>query len=192
MGNRASLNGAAYPRHGHVLQAPGDEGEHADGRPIEPVRIVNEQGHGIGICGIADEPECSHRNSKGIGVDAGRHSERSLERHALRVGQEVERTDDGEEELVQPCEPKLRLRLRSGRREHGEANGVRLVTHVTKHRRLSDAGFSADDERAASLVQAIHECVEALDLRVAPDQLLSRLGHGPSIETASVRLALEL
>ena len=170
-----------------MLQAPGDEREHAKARPVEPVRVVNEQDDRVCVCGIADEPEGSHRYSERIGVDAGRQAERSLERHALRVGQEVEPTDDGEEELMQSGEPKFRLGLRSGRREHGGANALRLVTHVTKHRRLPDAGFSTDHERAASLVRTIHECVEALDLGAAPDQLLSRHGHGPSIETVPVR-----
>ena len=36
-------------------------------------------------------------------------------------------------------------------------------------------------------MQAMHESVHALDLGLAPDQMLSRVGHDPRIERESLR-----
>ena len=82
-------------RHGHVLQPPGDEREHAQARSIEPVRVVNEQDHRTGVGRVADQPEGGHGDSERIGVDVSRHSERSLKRRALRIRQQLNGANDG-------------------------------------------------------------------------------------------------
>ena len=193
IGSRASLNGAAYPVRTVAISATGTCSRRRAMNVITPRLGRSSQcasstsrttGLASAVSLMSRNAAIATLNGSGSALVATPNAASSAKRCAS--GRRSSAWMIGKRSWCSPANASCASRLRSARCQHGGADGVRLVTHVTKHRRLSDAGFPADDERAASLMKATHEYVETLDFRVASDQLQSRLGHGPSIETASV------
>jgi hypothetical protein len=66
------------------------------------------------------------------------------------------------QELVQPGEGELGLCFDASRRQDPTAAGLKALASTLQQRRLADARFAADDQRAADTRQTIDEPIETL------------------------------
>ena len=83
------------------FQPATNESNDAQGRPVKPVRVVDDENHRYGVSYFADELECGDRNAERIRLEVDAQAECRLEGLPLRLGQLRQRADDRAQELVQ-------------------------------------------------------------------------------------------
>ena len=92
-----------------------DELEHLHGRPVQPVRVVDHDEQRSLGCPFGDQPQRREADQEQVGSVALGNPERRLECPSLRVGKQIEPTEQGKQQLVQAGEGERRLGERSRR-----------------------------------------------------------------------------
>ena len=172
--------------HGLVLEAPGDEAEHLGRRPVEPLRILDdEEQRALGLA-VGQQAERRQADQEWVRRLAVGPADHGLERCALGLGESVEPVEERYEQPVQPGEGQPRLWLRPGRRDDRHLPLASPCGGRLEQRRLADPGLSAHDERAAPLADPAYHGVELRQLVVAAEELDARLGlHARHVHLAS-------
>jgi hypothetical protein len=165
-----------------AVQPPGDERERVQSRAIEPVRVIHDEqdrpGRGRRL---TQELEGGESDSEGIRLELLAGAEGDVQRPPLRGRQETGVSHDGEQQLVQPGEPELGLRLHSRGAQGPAAGGLDAVARGAQQRGLADPGRAPQDQRSAARREAVHHRRDEQEFDLAPDQVAA--GHRPSIVT---------
>ena len=169
--------------HDHRLQLEParDEAEHLRRRPVEPLRVLDEEEQRPLGLGFRQQPEGRQSDQERIrGVAVG-EADRRLEGAALRFGQAVARLEKRKQQLVQPGEGESRLGRHARRGDHRHVPLACSHRGSLEQRGLPDPGLAAHDERAAALPDPIDQAVELSQLVVSAEKLGdSRVGAGAS------------
>jgi hypothetical protein len=165
------VSGAAGHEHDYrlVLDAPSDEGEHAGGGAIEPMRVVgdNHKRHTLGDLG--EQLQHGERDQESVRRLLLRHAEGSQECRPLRCGQAVDLTEHRQHELVQPCERQLRLGLHPGRVQHLHTHILRAPAGRRQQGGLADALLAPYEQRRTTLLNPVDQPVELGQLALATE-----------------------
>jgi len=107
---------------------------------------------------LRDQPQSGktdqeHVRNAGMRVKPKSH----LQRAALRLGQSTQKTERWKQELMQSGERELSFRLDAVRAEYRHTERTRSFGGHCEHRRLSDPGFAADNERSAMVRELIDD-----------------------------------
>ena len=140
-------------------------------RAVEQVRVVDEQRERR-LLGVGGE-QAQRRGADREAVARGRRAERERapERGRLRPGDPVERAERRAQQLGEPRERDLGLRLDAARAQHAHPPG--LPGRVLEQRGLADPGLADEREHAALAVPRLgQEPVERQPLLVAAEQHL--------------------
>ena len=160
-------------------QAPRGEHQRRRRGPVDPLHVVREHDDGPLLREGRQQAERRRADEMRLRGGGGREAERGLERRALRAGQALELAQHRAQQLVQPGEGDLDLRLDAAHAQHRDR--ARRVGGVLEQRRLADPRVAAQDQDPArALAGPRHQRVDAPALGRAPEQ------HG-AILTAHVR-----
>ena len=124
------------------------------------MRVVDhEEQRSLG-CPFGDQPQRREADQEQVRSVALGNTERRLECLSLRVGKQIETTEQGEQELVQAREGERRLRERSRRGHDGRAPLSRPFPCSREQGRLADPRLTANDERAAPRADPVDQLVD--------------------------------
>ncbi len=148
-------------------QAPGHERQRLCGRPIEPLRIV-DQAHERTLLGrLGQQTQDRERDEEAIRCRAVVQPERRPQRVTLRAWQPVELAEHRRAQLMQPGERELHLRLNA--RDPGDATLRGPLGDVLQQRRLADPRLAAQHlHRALPRPDALQLAVQCLALDASP------------------------
>ena len=180
--DRRRLARAHGQQHGDRIgeQAPRGERQRRRRGPVDPLHVVGEDDDRPLLRERRQQAERRRADEMGLGRGGRREPERGLERDALRAGQAPELAEHRAQQLVQPAECDLDLRLDAAHAQHG--GGARHRGGVLEQRRLADPRLAAQHEHPArALAAPRHQRLDAPALRRAPQQ------HG-AILTARVHV----
>ncbi|MEZ5120709.1 MAG: hypothetical protein R2736_03880 [Solirubrobacterales bacterium] len=171
------------------LSAPGHEPDDRTRRGIEPLEVVDRHEQRRGR-----REQRRHRMEHHRAVVPARRIERQrgAQSAALRVWEAVDVVEHRVQELDQPGERQVDLRLHAGGGEHGHAGRSH---HRLQQRALPDAWRPFHEQRGATAgPRAVDQRAQPLELRRAADQLDGvRHGHlrgRPGLVRRPERLAL--
>ena len=136
----AGLPHGEHQTHRFRLQAACDEREDLRRGAIEPLFIVDQADQRLLLGHLGEQAQDGQGNEKAIRRRSGTGAESRPQRIALRGRETLEAIQHRRQQLVQPGECKLHLRLDTGGARHAAAR--RLLDHVIQQRRLADARFA--------------------------------------------------
>ena len=162
------------------VESPGDEQQRVGRRRVEPLRVVDQAQDRAALRQLGDERQAGGRDQEAVAGAVG-EPERALQRAGLRGRQALEQVQRGTQQLVQPRERQLGLRLDSARREHVHVG--RAIAHVLEQGGLADSRLSPQHERAAARrPRGIEQCADEGALRVPSVQ------HEPILRFRAARI----
>ena len=129
------------------LHAARDEREHLRRRAIEPLLVIHQADQRLLLGHVGEQGQGREGDEEPIRRRPGADAERGLQRIALRHREALEAIQHRREQLMQPGEGELHLRLDAGGTHHAAAR--RLLDHVFQQRRLAHARLAAHDQRPA-------------------------------------------
>ena len=138
---------------------------------VEPLAVVDERQQRLLLGGRREQAEDARHD--GVAVAAGRLAERQrpAQRRRLRRRDRVEPVEQRPEQLAEPREGQVGLRLHPARAEHRHARGDRFGAGVLEQRRLADPGFPDEQQRAAPPgPRVVQEPVDPRAFRFATDE----------------------
>ena len=167
------------------LDSPRDERQHVRGRAVEPVGVLDDQQERSIGGDVREQVESGHRDPEVLGRGLVRQAEGGIERGALDVAELARTIAHGPEQLMQPGERQMRLRLHTGRGEHRHAPLACRPLGLGEQTRLADAGLAVKHERLAARGNVVQERrQEALFLEATQERrsfVMSRREHETSI-----------
>ena len=129
------------------LQPPCNECQDLRRGAIEPLLVIHQADHRLLLSRLGQQAQDSQGNEEAIRRRPGTDAERGLQRIALRIRKPVDVIKDRRQQLMQPSEGQLHLRLDTGGTQHAEAG--RLLDQVLEQRGLAHARFASDNQRPA-------------------------------------------
>ena len=169
--DRRRLARAHGQQHGDRVgeQPPRGERERRRRRPVEPLHVVGEDDDGALLRQRREQAERRRTDEVGLARGGRCEPERGLERRPLRSRQTAELAEHGAQQLVQPGEGDLDLRLDAAHAQH--RGSARRRGRVLEQRRLADPGLAAQHEHPAHAGPGLcDEPLDALALGRAPQQ----------------------
>ena len=146
------------------LEPPREERQHLGRRPIEPVRILDDEQQRCLRLALGDHAERRQADQEDIGRIALGDAEGDVESPALRIRKSIQAVEEGQQELVEPPEGEPRLGLRPRRPSHRRASLARPIPGGLEQRRLPDSRLTTDHQGAPTPPDPIDHPVEALQL----------------------------
>lgn len=128
-------------------QPAGDETQDGRARPIQPVKVVDDQQERL----LGGHPAQQEQRRVGHDQPTGRRTTSETQRHTQRLPvrriQLLDRSQQGEEDLVQPGEAEGPLEFRArGPQDPGPARGSEPADGVQQGR-LADTGLAPEQHR---------------------------------------------
>ena len=120
---------------------------------------------------VCDQPQRRKADQEQVGSVALGNPERRLECASLRVGKEIESVEQWEQQLMKAREGEPRLGQRACRGLHRYTTLQRPFAGGREQGRFADSRLTANDERAAVLVDRIDQGVEPSQLDVSAEKL---------------------
>ena len=176
-------------RHRLTVETPEHVVERRAGGRIEPLRVVDGDGHAGLVGEQAQQVEGSEPDRTLVGESSvvRREQERELERPASRKRQLGEPSARRLEKVTEGRERQLSFGLRRSRAEHQEPAIACRVDAGAPQRRLADPGLPLEPERGRAGV-AVQERFDPGELELAPEQR-PRAGGGLHVHSRSHRRA---
>ena len=154
-----------------AVEASCDETEHLGARSVQPGQVVDDKEQGPGLGRLAKQHEGRIRYDE----PAGRHSlaetKRHVQRIALGLGQPRQRVEQREQELIQAGEADARLELDARGAEDPHPGGRRDGGRGVEELGLAHTGIAGDPQRAAVCARRAEERPDAIEIRLAPDEI---------------------
>jgi hypothetical protein len=151
------------------LQAPGDEHERLGRGAVEPVRVVDHAQQRLVVGDRGQDAEQRDRDEEAILDAVGGQPEGAVQRGGLNRRQRLGAIEHGPQQLVDPRERQLGLRLDADAGEH--AHPLRAPNRVREQRRLADPRLAAEDEGAAARgAGRAEQTVDCLALALSPQE----------------------
>ena len=133
--------------HRFGLEAAGDEREHLRRGAIEPLLVIHHADQRLLLGHLGEQAQHGEADEEAVRRGSGTGAEGRAQRIALRSRKTLEPVEHRSQELMQPGEGELHLRLDAGG-THDQA--VRcLLDQVIQQRGLAHARFATDDQRPA-------------------------------------------
>ena len=161
------------------LQPSREERQHLGRRPVEPMRIVDDEQQRCPRRALGEHAEGRQTDQEGIGRIALGVAKSDVERPALRIRKVVQAIEERKQQPVEPPEGEPRLGLRRRRRHDRGASLVRPAPSRLEQSRLADSRLTTDHQGAPAPLDLIDHPVEALQLRIAPEEPPPRRAHLP-------------
>jgi len=140
-------------------QSARHEGQRPRGGDVEPLGVVHDAEQRPLLGRLGQQPEDRQADQEPIRRRAGRESERDAERLALRLGQAVQKVQEGRAKLLSRGERDLHLCLDADR--PGEAKRASGLRRILEQGGLADARFAVEHQHApASAARAVQQPVE--------------------------------
>jgi hypothetical protein len=161
-------------------QSPGRERHGRDGRPIQPLRIVDEADQRALRRHVGQQRQDGQAHEEPVRSRGPvPQAEHGLQRVALWSRKVVEPGEHRRAELVQSGEGDLHLGLDTADPGHVAVEG--LLEQVVEQNRLADPGFAAQDEyRAPAIVEVVDQPIQSRALTAPATKHPSgpAAGHG--------------
>ena len=142
-----ALAGGEEHRDAFRIEAPGDKDKCVRRRVVEPLRIVDEAQERLAFGGLGEQAERRERDEEGVVASSRRQPERSSESSGLRLRKVIHVAQDGQNDLVQCGERKMRLRFDAAAAQNEHVAGS--VARVLQECRLADARLAGEDQDSA-------------------------------------------
>ena len=154
-------------------QSPGHERKRVRGRPIEPLRVIDDAQKRLLGGHLRQQAQHREPDQEPIRRVPPTHAERRAKRPALRTRQQRQAIQHRRAQLLQGRERELHLPLDTGGPRDPETR--RRLDRVFQQRRLTDPRLASHNQRTAlPTARRLEQPVEHLALAAPAEQLLSR------------------
>ena len=171
-----------HQAHRFRLQTPRNDREDLRRRAIEPLLVIHHADQRLLLGHLGEQAKGREGDEETIGRGPGTDAERRMQGIALREREALEAIQHRRQQLMQPGEGELHLRLDAGGTHH--ATTRRVVDRVVQERRLAHPRLAAQHQcpalaRAHGVDEAVEHVAFAAPARepCRPSSNLSLSGH---------------